>query len=67
MAKAIEVLKDDNHQGTLEGALAIAFPGADVQKLDTAPLGSGMGTVSVNGVDWDWLRKADRFRFIIAE
>lgn len=61
----IEVLKTENDKGTLDGALAIAFPCAtEIEKEGL--IGPCFGTVVVDGVAWDWIQKFDRFQFITA-
>lgn len=62
---SFEQIADSGFSG-LDGTLLVAFPGArDVSK--DGLVGLPFGTVTVDGIAWDWLLKNDHYVFIPAE
>jgi hypothetical protein len=58
-------LKEQKHSG-LDGAIACTFPGA-TEVVKDGIIGIGFGTVTIDGIAWDWILKADHYLFIEAE
>lgn len=63
----ITVNKSENIGVTFDGLVATAFPGTKKINMSLNPVGRNCGTVSVDGVVYDWVDHGEYVNFMRAE